>query len=103
MVKVCVLYPNDEGSSLDMNYYMKSHIPLVQKRVGPACKQITVELGISGAQPGTKPAFSLIANMLFDSVETFQAAFGPHAAEILADIANYTKVQPIVQISEVKM
>jgi len=86
-----------------MNYYMKSHIPLVQKRVGPACKQITVELGISGAQPGTKPAFSLIANMLFDSVETFQAAFGPHAAEILADIANYTKVQPIVQISEVKM
>ena len=36
-----------------------------------------------------------------DSVEAFQAAFGPHAAEILADIANYTDLQPVMQISEV--
>jgi uncharacterized protein (TIGR02118 family) len=41
--------------------------------------------------------------MLFDSTEAFQAAFGPHSAEILADIPNYTKDQPIVQIGEVKM
>ena len=29
------------------------------------------------------------------------AAFGPHAAEITADIANYTDRQPLLQISEV--
>jgi len=36
-------------------------------------------------------------------VEAFQAAFGPHAKEIMADIPNYTSVQPVIQISEVKI
>ena len=102
MVKVSVLYPN-EGGSFNMDYYLKSHIPMVQKRLGPACKQVTVEEGISGTEPGTKPAFSVTAHMLFDSADAFRAAFGPHAADILADIPNYTALQPIVQISEVKL
>jgi uncharacterized protein (TIGR02118 family) len=36
-------------------------------------------------------------------VEAFQSAFGPHAEEIMADIPNYTDIQPTLQISEVKM
>jgi uncharacterized protein (TIGR02118 family) len=36
-----------------------------------------------------------------DSVEAFQAAFGPHAKEILGDIANYTDLTPVMQFSEV--
>lgn len=74
---------------------------MVQKKLGAACKQVTVEQGISGVRPGTKPAFSLTAHMPFDSTEAFRAAFGSHSAEILADIP--TKDQPIVQIGEVKM
>ena len=42
-------------------------------------------------------------HLLLDSVESFQAAFVPHAATIMADIPNYSAVQPIVQISEVKL
>jgi uncharacterized protein (TIGR02118 family) len=38
----------------------------------------------------------------FDSVEAFQAAFLPHAAEIQGDVPNYTNIQPLLQISEVK-
>jgi hypothetical protein len=34
-------------------------------------------------------------------VESFQAGFGPHAAEIMADIRNYTDAKPVVQISNV--
>jgi len=102
MVKVSVLYPN-EGGSFNMDYYLKSHIPMVQKRLGPACKQVTVEEGVSGTDPGSKPAFSVTAHMLFDSADAFRAAFGPNAAEILSDIPNYTAIQPIVQISEVKL
>jgi uncharacterized protein (TIGR02118 family) len=34
-------------------------------------------------------------------VEAFQAAFGPHAKEILGDIRNYTDLKPVTQISEV--
>jgi len=43
-----------------------------------------------------------MAHLLFDSVQAFQGAFGPHADSIMADILNYTDIQPILQISEVK-
>ena len=33
--------------------------------------------------------------------EAFQAGFGPHTREIIADIPNYTYQAPIIQISEV--
>jgi uncharacterized protein (TIGR02118 family) len=36
-----------------------------------------------------------------DSVESFQAGFGPHAKEIMADIPKYTDLTPVIQISEV--
>lgn len=32
---------------------------------------------------------------------SFQEALGPHRSEIAADVANYTDIAPIVQISEV--
>jgi len=34
-------------------------------------------------------------------MEAFQAGFGPHAKEIMADIPNYTDLTPVIQISEV--
>ena len=35
------------------------------------------------------------------AAEAFQAAFGPHAQEIMGDIPNYTDLTPVLQISEV--
>ena len=35
------------------------------------------------------------------SVDTFHAAFGPHVKAIMADVPNYTDLQPVMQISEV--
>ena len=32
-----------------------------------------------------------------------QAAFGPVAAEILGDIPNYTDIEPLTQISDVRV
>ena len=42
-----------------------------------------------------------MCHVFCDSVESFQLGFGPHAAELLADISNYTDLQPVLQISEV--
>ena len=42
-----------------------------------------------------------MCHIFADSVETFQKGFGPHAKEIMADIANYTDIAPVMQISEV--
>jgi hypothetical protein len=36
-------------------------------------------------------------------VPAFQAAFAPHSKEIMGDIPNYTNLQPIIQVSEIKM
>lgn len=52
------------------------------------------------ATPGTAPTFVAMCHIFSDSVETFHAGFGPHAKEILADIANHTDLQPVMQISE---
>ena len=62
-----------------------------------------VEQGIAGATPGSRPAFIAMGHLYFDSVQAFQTAFGPHAEAIMADIPNYTDIQPTIQISDVKI
>jgi uncharacterized protein (TIGR02118 family) len=52
---------------------------------------------------GSPPAFLAMGHLSFESVQAFQSAFEPHAAEITGDIPNYTNTQPTIQISEVKL
>jgi uncharacterized protein (TIGR02118 family) len=103
MVKVSVLYPYSEEKGFDMNYYCEKHMPMVKQKLGSACKSIAVEQGIMGGAPGTPPTYVAMGHFFCESAEAFQAAFGPHATEIMADIPNYTPIQPIIQISEVKI
>ena len=103
MITVNVLYPNKDGAKFDMNYYLTSHIPMVKRVLGSALKGCVVEQGVGGGAPGTKAEFSTLCHLKFDSVEAFQQAFGPHAAQIQNDIANYTNAPPVIQISEIKM
>ncbi len=103
MIKVSVLYPYQEGATFDIGYYLNRHVPMVRDKLGAACKGAAVEQGIAGATPGSSPTYIAMGHLLFESIEVFQAAFAPHATEIMADIPNYTKIQPIIQISEVKM
>src|SRR5262245_32061402 len=102
MIRVTVLYPNNEGTRFDIDYYCKRHMPMVAEKLGKACKKVTVEHGLGGGQPGAKAPFVAIGALDFESVDAFQAAFGPHAPAILADIPNYTNVQPTIQVSEIK-
>ena len=103
MIKVSVLYPNEEGKKFDMEYYLNSHIPMLQEKLGAALKGGAVEQGLSGVEPGSPATYVAMGHLLFDSVEAFQSAFGPHSEAIMADIPNYTDTQPTIQISEVKM
>jgi uncharacterized protein (TIGR02118 family) len=103
VIKVSVFYENTEGKKFDAAYYLSKHIPLVKQKLGSACKRVEVDQGLGSAQPGSKPAFAFMAHMLFDSVDAFQKAFEPHADTIMGDVPNYTDIQPVVQLSEVKM
>ena len=71
MIKVSVLYPAGENTTFDMDYYCKSHIPMVQQKLGSACKGAAVEHGISGAAPGSRSTYVAMGHLYFDSVEAF--------------------------------
>jgi uncharacterized protein (TIGR02118 family) len=103
MIKVSVLYPNRPGAKFDMQYYCEKHIPMVQQKLGSACKRIDVEQGIASIPPGSPAAFIAMGHIYCDSAEAFQAAFAPHAQAIMGDIANYTDIEPTIQISDVKI
>jgi uncharacterized protein (TIGR02118 family) len=103
MIRLSVFYPAGEGRTFDMDYYLKTHIPLFRNRMGSAIKDIRVEQGVTGPMPGSPAPFMAMVHASFDSAEAFQSAFLPHAAEIQGDVPNYTNIQPVIQISEVKV
>jgi uncharacterized protein (TIGR02118 family) len=103
MIKVSVFYPKEEGKKFDMEYYCNKHIPMVQEKLGTACKGAAIDQGLGGGEPGSPPTYVAMVHLSFDSIEAFQTAYAPHAETIMADVPNYTDIQPVFQISEVKM
>jgi uncharacterized protein (TIGR02118 family) len=101
VVIVSVLYPNGPGKNFDHEYYLRQHMPMVQRRLGAPLQRVAIARGLAGGAPGTPPPFLAMAHLYFESVEAFQGAFGPQAESILADIPNYTNTTPVIQISEV--
>jgi uncharacterized protein (TIGR02118 family) len=101
MIKVSVMYPNTAGARFDHAYYRDKHMPLVKRLMGDKCLFYTVDKGLAGGAPGEPAPYVGMCHIFSDSVEAFQAGFGPHAKEILADIANYTDLEPVMQVSEV--
>ncbi|WP_461516828.1 EthD family reductase [Porticoccus sp.] len=103
MIKVSVMYPNSSEATFDIDYYCNTHVPMVVSLLGDALKGGAVDHGLAGGAPGEAPAFIAMGHLTFDSVESFQQSFGPHAAEILGDLPNFTNVQPQIQISEIRI
>src|SRR3954454_11443375 len=101
MIRVSVLYSNKPGVRFDHDYYRDKHMPMVKQRLGSHCSHYAIDKGISGVAPGSAPPYVAACHLFCDSLQGFQTAFGPNAAEILADIANYTDLEPIVQINEI--
>jgi len=54
MIEVTVAYPAGQGRTFNMDYYLKTHIPLFQKRMGAAMKTIRVSRGIGGSTPSAR-------------------------------------------------
>ena len=101
MIKVSVMYPHKPGARFDHNYYRDKHMPLVKARMADNCRYYTVDKGLAGGTAGAPPTYVAMGHIFCESVVAFQAGFGPHAQEILADIPEYTDLSPAIQISEV--
>jgi uncharacterized protein (TIGR02118 family) len=101
MVVVSVMYPASAGAKFDMNYYRDKHVPMVGSRWTALGLREAKVLQGAGAPGGAAPTYSVIALLTFDSAADFAKAVAQHGAEIMGDIANFTNVQPIIQVNDV--
>lgn len=101
MIKISVLYPNKYRSRFDTDYYLKVHMPMAAKLLGPALKSVSAEIGVSGETPNSAPPYLAIAQFTCESIEIFMKAFMPIADQLQSDIPNYTDIEPVIQISQI--
>ncbi len=100
MAVFTVLYPARDGAKFDHAYYDATHIPLVREAFAPTgLTDVQVLKGLSAGDGGPAP-FIVIVNLTFRDAAAVQASLGgPRAPEVLADVANFTDIQPVVQVS----
>jgi len=98
MIKLSVMYPKTDNLKFDIDYYRESHIPMMWGLIGGALKGLSIDRAVTG--PDLPAPYAVVANLLFESVETMQAALAEHGAALTSDIPNYTNVQPVIQVSE---
>ena len=92
MMRLSVLYPATEGATFDHDYYREKHVSLCSEAWMPT--RVEVDRGVDGP-------YVAAVHFLFESADALQTALaGPGTAAIRADVANYTAIDPVLQISE---
>jgi uncharacterized protein (TIGR02118 family) len=93
MIRLSVFYPATEGASFDHDYYRDRHVPLCLKTWGLDSAEI--DKGLDGP-------YVAAVHFRFDSPDALQAAMShPEMGAIMADVANYTTIAPVIQTSEI--
>lgn len=95
MIRFSVYYPKTEGAKFDHDYYRDSHVPLAVTTWGVDPGQVTIEKGLDGP-------YEAAVHFSFASTDALGAALGSEGSgAVMADVANYTDIVPVVQTSEV--
>jgi len=93
MIRLSVYYPASEGATFDHDYYRDKHVPLCVNTWGLAGAEI--DKGLDGP-------YVAAVHFKFDSLDALQAAMGnAGTGDIMADVANYTSIAPVLQTSEI--
>lgn len=93
MIRLSVLYPKTEGATFDHDYYRTKHVPLA-----------VTTWGLSGAEidQGIDGPYEAAVHFRFESVEAMGVAMSTEGTgAVLADVANYTTIAPVMQTSEI--
>ncbi len=96
--RLSAIYPQTEDSTFDMDYYLSTHIPLVEELFQPV--SIEVNEGVSGAEEGSPPPYAVMTDITFATLEDLQNAVATHGAEVIGDIPNFTNVEAQLQINK---
>ncbi len=93
MIRFSVLYPTTEGASFDHDYYRDQHVPLAVKTWG---------LGGADIDKGIDGPYVAAVHFTFESIDAMGAAMAAEGTgAVMADIANYTTIAPVIQTSEI--
>jgi uncharacterized protein (TIGR02118 family) len=105
MFNISSIYPIKEGYRFDFDYYLNKHMPrsIALLSAAKGFKGVSVERGIAIDNPKIESSYVAMCHYYFDTLDSFMAAFGPNAEELQGDIANYTNIEPIIQINEVEV
>ena len=99
MIKVSVMYANEDGRKFDWDYYLNKHLVMVHQRLDPlGLLRSEVDKAADPASP-----FVAVGHLVFDSLEDCHKSFfdPTHGAAIAADVVNYTDTSAQMQISEI--
>ena len=100
--KVAILYPNGEDKTFDMDYYEKTHMPMMAGLIGKNLILYEIDKGISGRTPNDKVPFVAIGYFYINNVTEYNKVIAQNINAIRQDIAKYTNIQPTIQISEIR-
>lgn len=91
MASLLVTYPAEAGATFDRDYYVQTHLKLVEQHFGPA--GLTSARALFPDDPASP--FLCVGVLTFRDADARTAAMGvPGAGDVFADIANFTNVQP---------
>jgi uncharacterized protein (TIGR02118 family) len=92
MVRFSVLYPATEGATFDHEYYRESHVPLCRDTWQPV--RVEIDRGLDG------PCLAAV-HFFFENTNDLEAALAlDGTAAVRGDVANYTTIEPVRQVSE---
>ena len=93
MIRLSVFYPETEGATFDHDYYRTKHVPLAAKTWG--LDRYEIDKGVNGP-------YVAAVHFTFESIASLNAAMANEGTgAVLADVANYTNIQPVLQTSEI--
>lgn len=102
MIRVSVMYPHRDGARMDAAYYAKQHMDMARKAFeGYGLLDIRVDRGLVGPQPKSSPTYCCVGTLTFKTMDGYKQAFREQGAALMADLPNFTDIEPIVQVSEV--
>ena len=99
---MCIFYPNEEGARWDADYYRDGHMVLIMDLYGTeAIRRFEVRKGPEPAAGGPPSMFMGSVNFYIENQAAFDVAQAEHTATLLADIPNFSSVNPSVVTTEI--
>ncbi|GLZ87027.1 ethyl tert-butyl ether degradation protein EthD [Metapseudomonas resinovorans] len=93
MATLTVSYPLSAGATFDRDYYLSTHVPLVQAA--------WAEFGLQSAEvlfpaAGPQPLAGLVLLRFADQAGVDAALASPRTREVIGDVLNFTNISPVI-------